>query len=264
MHFSLFTFTGTNVNDALLDALDIQQTTNEIEPMAPLVVFLTDGDPTTGVTNFKDILNNVEEKNKQKVQIFSLSFGNDANFSFLKKLSARNNALARKIYADSDASLQLTGFYDEISNVLLSKLSFTYLDDKVNLTSVTQTQFSSFFDGSELIVAGKLNELEDDFNTLTLSVVGSGESGILELSSSTNAQSMNSIEPDFKTKLSFETITEKTWAYLTIKKLMEEMLKTENRMLRNEIKRDAMRLALRVCNSTGAKCRKSKTRHNYI
>lgn len=181
-----FAFTGTNINDALLDSLKSLDNIQEAGVTAPIVVFLTDGDPTVGVTNFGKILNNIQSKNKDKIQIFSLAFGEDTQFSFLKKLSARNNAVARKIYADSDATLQLTGFYNEISNVLLSKVSVTYLDDAVNLTSVTQTQFLSFFDGSELVVSGKLNELAKDYNSLTMTITGSGSQGILELSATTD------------------------------------------------------------------------------
>lgn len=176
-----------------------------------------------------------------------MAFGSDANFDFLKKISARNNAFARKIYAESDAMLQLTGFYNEISDVLLSKVSFTYLDDTVNLTSVTQSQYPSFFDGSELVVSGKLNELESDFNSLTLSVVGNANNGIIELSSTTEFESPSkNIVPDFKTRLDFSTIVEKTWAYLTIKKLLKEELITENDLLQAEIKNDAIDLALKV------------------
>lgn len=245
----LFAEGGTNVNDALLDGLSILQTIDELQRgdvTAPLIVFLTDGDPTVGVTTFKKILNNVESRNKQKIQIFCLAFGKEANFNFLKKISARNNAVARKIYTDSDAALQLTGFYDEISNVLLSKVSFSYLDNTVNLTSLTQSQFPSFFDGSELIVSGKLNELDNDFNTLTLNVVGSGQNGVIELSSSKDIINQNQLEiPDFKTNLNFETITERMWAYLSVKKLLQELLKTENYLLKSNLREEALALALK-------------------
>lgn len=237
---------ATNVHDALIDGLDILQESDDSGVNAPIIVFLTDGDPTVGVTNFKKILNAVEARNEDKIQIFSLAFGGDANFDFLKKISARNNAFARKIYTDADAMLQLTGFYQEISDVLLSKVSFSYLDDTVNLTSITQSQYPSFFDGSELVVSGKLNELDPDYNTITLSVVGSGNNGIIELSSTTEIEhpEKNTI-PDFKTRLDFSEIVEKTWAYLTIKKLLKEVLITENDHLKEEIKNDALQLALK-------------------
>ena len=239
---------GTNVNDALCDAIEILQGSNDYNSgiSAPIIVFLTDGDPTVGVIKFKSILNNIQEKNKQKIQIFSLAFGGDANFDFLKKISVRNDAFARKIYAAADASLQLTGFYSEISNVLLSKVSFTYLDDTVNLTTVSQTQFPTFFDGSELIVAGQINEMAEDFNTLSLSVVGQSDNGMLELHASESFYARTTILPEFKTRLDFERITERIWAYLTVKKLLSDMLKTENKVWKKEIKQDAVNLAIRV------------------
>ncbi|KAL4227000.1 Inter-alpha-trypsin inhibitor heavy chain 3 [Mactra antiquata] len=243
---SLDTQGGTNVHDALMKAINVLQENKQEGVDTPIVVFLTDGAPTVGVRDFKKILNSIDSHNKDKIQIFSLAFGDDANFNFLKKISARNNAFARKIYEDSDAPLQLTGFYDEISDVLLSKVSFTYLDDAVNLTSITQSQYPSFFDGSELVVSGRLNELEPDYNTLTMTVVGSGSNGIIELSTSTEIDNPNKhTPPDFKTRLEFSTIVEKTWAYLTIKKLMLEVLRTENPLLKDEIKSEAMRLALK-------------------
>ena len=173
---------GTNIHEALSSAAKILQNVNDVGVDAPIMVFLTDGEPTIGVTQPLKILNSIDIANREKIQIFSLAFGEDANYNFMKKLSARNNGFARKIYVNADASLQLTGFYREISDVLLSKLSFTYLDDVVNLTSVTQTQFPSFFDGSELVIAGQLNENDADFNTITTRVVGSGNDGILEIS----------------------------------------------------------------------------------
>ncbi|WAR26465.1 ITIH4-like protein [Mya arenaria] len=236
---------GTNVNDAMIDSIKILQDVNNVGVDAPIIVFLTDGDPTVGVTNFGKILNNVDLANREKIQIFSLAFGEDANFAFLKKISARNNAFARKIYVDSDATLQLTGFYNEISNVLLSKISFTYLDDTVNLTTVTQTQFPSFFEGSELVISGQLNELDDNFNAITMQVIGSSKTGVLEMSATTKVIENSKTAQHFKTRLDFSTIVKKTWAYLTIKKLLLEELKTENHLLREDLRHDAVRLAIK-------------------
>lgn len=66
--------------------------------------------------------------------VFSLSFGENANFHFLKKLSLQNNGFARKIYEASDASIQLQSFYEEIGSPLLSNVTFTYIESKVQLS----------------------------------------------------------------------------------------------------------------------------------
>jgi len=51
---------------------------------------------------------------------------------------------------------------------------------------------------------------------------------------------------EFKTRLDFSLIVEKMWAYLTIKKLLHEELKTANVLLREELRHDAVKLAIKV------------------
>ncbi|KAL0180806.1 hypothetical protein M9458_023212, partial [Cirrhinus mrigala] len=50
---------------------------------------------------------NVKEAIGGKFPLYSLGFGFDVSFEFLKKLSLENNGAARRIYEDSDADLQL-------------------------------------------------------------------------------------------------------------------------------------------------------------
>jgi len=76
-----------------------------------MIVFLTDGLPTEGETNMDRISENVNRKNTgNRFSIHCMGFGNDVDYKLLKKISADNKGLARKIYEDSDASLQITGF----------------------------------------------------------------------------------------------------------------------------------------------------------
>lgn len=88
----------------------------------------------------------------RKASIFSLSFGDGADKTFLQKLSLRNDGFSRHIYEAADASLQLEDFYHQISSPLLSNVQFTYTPSVSNLT---KTVFPILFGGSELIVAGR-------------------------------------------------------------------------------------------------------------
>ena len=91
----------------------------------PLVFFLTDGHPTVGETDSGAILENVKKANEDcDAAIFSLAFGRMADFQMLKLLSLQNNAFARKIYVAADASLQLEGFYKEVSRLHVRALTF--------------------------------------------------------------------------------------------------------------------------------------------
>lgn len=63
--------------------------------------------------------------------IFSLGFGNDADMTFLRKLSLNNTGFAKKIYEAADATLQLRDFYSQISSPLLADVTFKYQPENV-------------------------------------------------------------------------------------------------------------------------------------
>lgn len=118
-----------------------------------MIVFLTDGDPTSGETDTEVIISSITSLNKATVDvpIFSLAFGDGANKHFLRKLSLSNKGFSRYIYEESDAFLQLEDYYKGISSPLLSNVKFVYASDVDN---VTKTNFPNFFAGKELVVSG--------------------------------------------------------------------------------------------------------------
>ena len=68
---------STNINDALLQALSLVENVRKSEYLSenvrPTIVFLTDGEPTVGVTSSPEIKKNVKNKNKElNVPIFGL------------------------------------------------------------------------------------------------------------------------------------------------------------------------------------------------
>ena len=130
-----------------------------------MIILLSDGQPTDGITN----LNQIKEKTKELINgrysLFTLGFGNDVDHEFLEKLAGQNSGIFRKILVDSDSSLQLTGFFDDVATPLLLNVQFSYQEDVVDNNAVTDTRFPSYFKGSELVVAGKLmDELVDAFD----------------------------------------------------------------------------------------------------
>ena len=68
---------STNINDALLSALTLVEKVRKAEKLPenvqPTIVFLTDGEPTVGVTASSEIKKNVNAKNKElSIPIFGL------------------------------------------------------------------------------------------------------------------------------------------------------------------------------------------------
>ncbi|XP_076840388.1 inter-alpha-trypsin inhibitor heavy chain H6 [Brachyhypopomus gauderio] len=150
----------TNINAALLSAahllnpLSSSSASHSSSPRrVPMIIFLTDGEATIGITAQDVILHNAQSA-LGSVSLFALAFGDDADFPLLKRLAMENRGIARMVYEDADAALQLKGFYDEVASPLLSDVQLSYLDDRAY--DVTRALFPNYFQGSELVVTGKI------------------------------------------------------------------------------------------------------------
>uniref|UniRef100_A0A673JQI3 Inter-alpha-trypsin inhibitor heavy chain H3 n=1 Tax=Sinocyclocheilus rhinocerous TaxID=307959 RepID=A0A673JQI3_9TELE len=153
--------TPENVKAAQEYVKTIEVIRNNTAPknMVLMIILLTDGEPNTYPRTLPEIQENIRHTIDGNITLFSLAFGNDANYGFLDTLSKQNNGLVRRIYEDSDAPLQLKGFYEEVSSPLLSDVQFHYPDNTVN--SLTRSHFKQLFNGSEIMVAGRLNDLNE-------------------------------------------------------------------------------------------------------
>ena len=60
-----------------------------------------------GEVNKEKIQANVRGAISKKFPLYCLGFGFDVNFEFLSSMSLENNGVARRIYQESDAALQL-------------------------------------------------------------------------------------------------------------------------------------------------------------
>lgn len=236
---------GTNIHDALLRALQIADQA-EMSEIQPLIIFLTDGQPSEGITDATRIQNDVAARNRRDLAIFSLAFGTGADFGMLQKLSLQNHGFARKIYEGGDAAIQLQGFYSEVASPLLSGVNFTYIGDTVEETSLTETSFHTFYKGSEMVVAGKLTGSEGGAR-FEYSVEGLGR----EASYSQSGHEVKSIP--LHTSRPMDTFLEvarqrksqgfleRLWAFLRVRELLNKMEAKED----EAAKKKALELSLK-------------------
>jgi uncharacterized protein YegL len=142
---------STDINQALLDALSMFEPGSE---HVPIVVFLTDGEPTTGIISPYVIRKNAREANRAEVSIFTIAFGitDESYYDFLKALSMENYGKAERFYPEENAEAEISGFYDTISTPLITDLRFTYTD---SVSDVVNTGMNNLFAGSDAIVVAK-------------------------------------------------------------------------------------------------------------
>uniref|UniRef100_A0A7N8XJ72 Inter-alpha-trypsin inhibitor heavy chain H3 n=1 Tax=Mastacembelus armatus TaxID=205130 RepID=A0A7N8XJ72_9TELE len=153
---------ATNINDAVLRGVNMilndKQAKRIPEQSIDMVILLTDGMPNSGEP--QRIQENVRSAIEGSMSLFCLGFGNDVDYSFLDVMSKENKGMARRIYEASDATLQLQGFYEEVSSPLLSEVDLRYPDNAVDF--LTTNHFDRFFNGSEIVVAGRLTDNQLD------------------------------------------------------------------------------------------------------
>ncbi|XP_018606723.1 inter-alpha-trypsin inhibitor heavy chain H4-like isoform X2 [Scleropages formosus] len=204
---------ATDINAAVLEGvrmLKVFTDGQKTNKTASILILLTDGDPTSGVTNLDTIRANVKEAIGRKYTLYCLGFGFDVNYEFLEKMALQNDGVGRRIYPDSDAALQLQGFYEEVATPLLSDVEMNY----AGVSDVTQTTFSQYYNGSEIVVAGHVtdNELE----TLRAVVKGYSEGNEVKYE---DASSKNDDATDAYIS---DVYIQRLWAYLTVQQLLEK------------------------------------------
>lgn len=226
----------------MLEGIDFFNKADNTTERAQVIFFLTDGEPTSGETRAEIILENVRSKNSKVFPVYSLAFGRGADYEFVKKVAAQNNGLSRKIYEDSDATLQIKGFYDEVSAAVLKDVTFKYLDNGSSVQNLTEISFPSYFSGSEIVVAGKIED--NNVRLFDLSVEGLGSNGAVELSLSADVNDRS--YPELIKPGDYVKITEKIWAYLTIKQLLQRSVAETETEVKERLKEQALELSLKV------------------
>lgn len=207
---------GTNINDALLDALKMKGDVKR--PMS--LVFITDGLPTVGETNIGNIIDNVTKDNKDKIKIFTFGVGYDVNTVLLDKLAAQNQAVSDYIEPNEDIDKKISSFYDKISHPVLTDLEINY--GKIDIEDVYPKKLPDLYKGSQLTVLGRFADDKNAAITLT--------------GKSKEKQNKFTYDADFSASKKENNFLPHLWATRKIGYLMDEIrLHGENKELKEEI-----------------------------
>ncbi|XP_036414968.1 inter-alpha-trypsin inhibitor heavy chain H3-like isoform X2 [Colossoma macropomum] len=199
----------TNINSAVLKGVEMINK-HPREGSASILILLTDGAPNRGESDPKRIQANVKEAIVGKFPLYCLGFGFDVNFGFLEKMALENNGRARRIYEDSDADLQLQGFYEEVAVPLLTGVHLNY----TGAANVTQTRFSHYYNGSEIVVAGQITD--NSLDTFQTEVIAISKNSKVTYQDSVFTKDLAGVLPQHENSI------QRLWAYLKVKQLLEK------------------------------------------
>ena len=206
---------GTNFTGGLQTAIDILKTHGNPN-YVQLLVMLTDGEPTVGITNSDEIVNiALTSLSGTRISLNCLGFGRHLNFLLLQRLALSNNGIAKRIYEDSDAAQQLEGFFEEISSPILHTISINYPDNAVE--TVSNKVFPLLFNGSELVIAGKFAaDVCNNQEVINVEVRATGASTTPRIFRGQVNTGTNTVIGDRS------PLTERLVAYLTIQQLLDQ------------------------------------------
>jgi Ca-activated chloride channel homolog len=154
---------GTNINDALVSAFKQFQSSER----PAMVVFLTDGLPTVGTTDVKQIVKNAVDTNRANVRLFSFGVGYDVNTNLLDKLSADNRGASDYIEPQEDLEVKVSNFFARVNYPVLSDLKLDFGGVETEL--IYPRAMGDLFKNSQLILVGRY---KNSVNSATVRLTG--------------------------------------------------------------------------------------------
>lgn len=140
----------TDINNALLTALAQYRS----DTTSNIVIFLTDGYPTSGITGAQAILDNIRAANAAKVKIFPFGIGAGTDNVLLSQLALQNNGAA-DFLDNNDVNQEVSEFYAKIKDPVIQNISLSFSTGGVEQLDLLPLNIPDIFLGQQLIVAGR-------------------------------------------------------------------------------------------------------------
>ncbi len=147
---------GTNIHDALAAALCMKPLAGTL----PLLFFLTDGVPTTGVTSESEIRALTRSANPHEWRVFSIGVGEDVNAPLLQAIATNTRGAAEFVLPGEDARPKLDRIFRRLEGPMLAAPGVVALDgrgqeDRARLRDVMPPVLPDLFDGDQLVLLGR-------------------------------------------------------------------------------------------------------------
>ena len=146
---------GTAIHDALVTALALKPAGTE-RPF--VVVFLTDGLPTVGVTHPDEILKAVTGGRAVAgdglTRIFCFGIGTDVNTHLLDQITEFTKASSTYVLPTEDLEIKLSSFFSRIKDPALSNVELA-LPDGVRPSGIHPNPLPDLYKGQQILVVGR-------------------------------------------------------------------------------------------------------------
>ncbi len=199
---------GTDIHQALTSALGAFPA----ESRRPrTIIFLTDGEATSGITDEKQIASDIVEANRGEngARIFTFGVGSSVNRELLERLGVQNRGAVDYIGSNEGIDARVGAFYARIAQPVLSNLSVDFGGREVKLTY--PHTLPDLYKGLELVLAGRYAGVGPTATELVLK----GD--------------LNGARKEYRAKIDFPTVEEKNpfvarvWARRRVESLLGQV-----------------------------------------
>ena len=148
---------STNISGAFSEVIPMYQ--NNDPNLANIIIFFTDGQASSGITDTPGILDHVQglisSNGVNNLGIYTFGIGSDANTQLLNQLATQNNGLFENL-ASADLFDVISTFYLTIQNpvLLYPQVSF----DPPLIYETYPVDLPNLYKGQQLIIVGRYSE----------------------------------------------------------------------------------------------------------
>lgn len=217
---------GTNIDSALKTALEMADRERQT-----VILFLTDGLPTEGVTDIKSILENVGTFVNPATRIFAFGVGDDVDTFLLDQIAQGYRGASAYVRPAESIDTEVSTLYSKISSPLLTNLELTF--EGIQVYDLYPPTLPDLFIGSQLVVVGRYR---GDADSVTVTLSGTVER---------ENQSFIYSNLDFRANAGGEVLIPRLWATRKIGELLNAIrLNGENPELVDSIVRLSIRYGI--------------------
>ncbi|HPZ96769.1 MAG TPA: VIT and VWA domain-containing protein [Phycisphaerae bacterium] len=165
---------GTNIHAALTEALRIKP----MSDMLPLVLFLTDGQPTVGQTSEVAIREVAMKANPYHRRIFTFGVGMDVNTPLLERIAGETRAVPTFILPDENVEVKVATLFKRLTGPILAEptLVAAAADGSSCVSDVIPALLPDLFEDDQLVVVGKYKDADQIRFELSGNYLGSRRS----------------------------------------------------------------------------------------
>jgi Ca-activated chloride channel family protein len=166
----MFAEGGTDINGALLTALDMVDVASE---RPTTIIFLTDGLPTEGETDPDDIVENVLSAAPSNVRLFGFGVGDDVDTLLLDQIAGALRGTTSYVRPSERIDEEVASLYNRISAPVLTDVELTIDGTRIDMLYPGEP-LPDLFAGTQLALVGRYRDAVEDA-TIRLSGTVNGE-----------------------------------------------------------------------------------------